>query len=95
VSEAAPRARIELVTRQGCHLCDAARPVVAAVAAEQGVGWVERDVDADPALRAAHGDEVPVVLVDGRRHSCFTVDPAALAKALRPGRSGALRWLRR
>lgn len=87
--------RIELLTRRGCHLCDAARPVVAAVAAEQGVGWVERDVDDDPVLRAAFGDEVPVVLVDGGRHSSFTVDAEALATALRPGRSGALRWLRR
>ena len=87
--------RIELLTRQGCHLCDAARPVVAAVAAEHDVGWVEVDVDVDAALRAAHGDEVPVVLVDGARHSSFTVDPERLARALRPGRSGALRWLRR
>jgi len=87
--------RIELITRRSCHLCDAARPVVAAVATEQGVGWVERDVDDDPVLRAAYGEEVPVVLVDGERHSYFTVDAGALARALRPGRSGALRWLRR
>ncbi len=87
--------RIELLTRQGCHLCDAARPVVAAVAAEHDVAWTERDVDADEALRAAYGDEVPVVLVDGARHSAFTVDAERLARALRSGRSGALRWLRR
>jgi len=87
--------RIELLTRQGCHLCDRARPVVAGVAAEHGVGWTERDVDADEALRAAYGEEVPVVLVDGARHSYFTVDAAALAAALRPGRTGARRWLRR
>ena len=87
--------RIELLTRRGCHLCDAARPVVAAVAAENDVAWAERDVDADEDLRAAYGDEVPVVLVDGARHSAFTVDAERLSRALRPGRSGALRWLRR
>lgn len=88
-------ARIELLTRRGCHLCDVARPVVASVAREQDVAWVERDVDADERLLAAYGEEVPVVLVDGVRHSYFTVDAAALATALRPGRTGPLRWLRR
>lgn len=88
-------ARIELLTRRGCHLCDLARQVVAAVAREQDVGWVERDVDADEGLLAAYGEEVPVVLVDGVQHSYFTVDAAALAAALRPGRTGPLRWLRR
>lgn len=83
------------MTRDGCHLCERARAVVARVAQEHGVGWSEQDVDADEALRAAYGDEVPVVLVDGARHSHFVVDGAALAQALRPGRTGALRWLRR
>lgn len=83
------------MTRQGCHLCERARGVVERVAQEQGVGWAEQDVDADEALRAAYGDEVPVVLVDGARHSHFVVDAGALAQALRPGRTGALRWLRR
>jgi hypothetical protein len=87
--------RIELLTRAGCHLCDAARPVVAAVAERHAARWVELDVDADDGLRARYGDEVPVVLVDGVRHSAYRVDPDALARALRPGRTGALRWLRR
>ncbi len=88
-------ARIVLMTREGCHLCERARAVVARVAQEQGVEWAEQDVDSDQALRAAYGDEVPVVLLDGARHSQFVVDAAALVQALRPGRTGALRWLRR
>lgn len=90
-----PVDRIVLVSRTGCHLCDEAREVVRRVAAEQGVGWAEVDVDADPDLRARHGEEVPVVLVDGEPHSTFRVDPAALAASLHPRGRGALRWLRR
>lgn len=90
-----PVDRIVLVGRDGCHLCDEAREVVRRVAAEQGVGWGEVDVDADPDLRARHGEEVPVVLVDGEPHSTFRVDADALADALQPRGRGALRWLRR
>lgn len=84
-----------LVSRTGCHLCDEAREVVRRVADEQGVGWGEVDVDADPDLLARHGEEVPVVLVDGEPHSTFRVDASALAAALHPRGRGALRWLRR
>ena len=42
-----------------------------------------RDVDADPADRAAWTDKVPVVLLDGREHAYWTVDERALRKALR------------
>jgi hypothetical protein len=87
--------RIVLVSRTGCHLCDDARVVVDEVARRQGVGWSEVDVDADPELRARYGEEVPVVLVDGERHSALRVDPGALAAALRPRGRGALRWLGR
>jgi hypothetical protein len=38
----------------------------------------EIDVDADPDLRAEYGDRVPVVLLDGREHSYFTVDVVRL-----------------
>ena len=43
--------RITLIGRPGCHLCDDAREVVEDVAAELGVGWVERSIDDDLDLR--------------------------------------------
>jgi Glutaredoxin-like domain (DUF836) len=39
-------------------------------------------VDADPELQAEYGDRVPVVLLDGREHSYFTVDVDRLRKDL-------------
>ncbi|HAM24982.1 MAG TPA: NrdH-redoxin, partial [Actinobacteria bacterium] len=41
-------ARITLFTRPGCHLCDTAREVVNAVAAECAVGVQEVDITTDP-----------------------------------------------
>ncbi len=86
-----PEPRITLVGREGCHLCAEAREVVRQVAAETGTGWVEQCVDDDADLLRRFGELVPVVLVDGRQHDFYRVDPARLRSALggrRPGRWG-------
>jgi glutaredoxin len=77
-----PPARLELLTRAGCHLCVTARETVTRIAAEAGVTSREVDVDTDPELRAEYGDRVPVVLLDGREHSYFTVDVPRLRRDL-------------
>lgn len=74
---------VVLVTRAGCHLCELAAPVVAREAARAGATYVERDVDASAQDRAAYGEKVPVVLVDGVEHAYWQVDPKALRAALR------------
>ena len=66
--------RLQLLTRAGCHLCEIAEETLARIAAEAGLTPVPVDVDADPELQAEYGDRVPVVLLDGREHSYFTVD---------------------
>lgn len=73
-----PAPRVRVLTRVGCHLCADAEQVVAAVCARSGVRWDTLDVDSDPELRAEYGDQVPVVLLDGREHSSFRVDEARL-----------------
>ena len=75
-------ARVTLVTRPGCHLCDAAREVVARVCADLGETWEELDLDADPALAARYAEEIPVTLVDGHQHDFWRVDETRLRRAL-------------
>jgi hypothetical protein len=75
-------ARVTVVSRVDCHLCDVAKSEVARVTAELGVDWVEVDVDADPALLEEYSDLVPVILVDGRVHDYWRVDGARLRQAL-------------
>lgn len=78
-------ARVVLLTRPGCHLCDVARDVVAQVCGELEVDWREHSIDADAALVAAYGEEIPVTFVDGRQHDYWRVDPARLRRALTRG----------
>ena len=78
-----PPRLLTFVTRDGCHLCAEALPVVQRLAAEAGVAVEVRDVDADPADRERWSDHVPVVLLDGEQHAMWFVDEKALATALR------------
>jgi glutaredoxin len=80
VTEGGPR--LQLMTRVGCHLCEAASETLARIGGEAGLVPVEVDVDTDPELRAEYGDRVPVVLLDGREHSYFTVDVVRLRRDL-------------
>ena len=79
-------ARVRLLTRVGCHLCDEARSVVAQVCADAGEAYEEVDLDeaavTDPALLRRYTDEVPVTFVDGAQHDYWRVDPVRLRAAL-------------
>lgn len=74
--------RVVLVGREGCHLCEEAREVVAAVCAALDVGWSEVALDEHPELPPAYDEMVPVVLVDGVEHAHWRVDAGALRRAL-------------
>ena len=80
---------ITLVTKPGCHLCDAARDVVASVVADleseasvAPIAVEEVSILDDPALLAKYEEEIPVVLIDGRVHNIWRVDPGRLRTAL-------------
>jgi glutaredoxin len=78
-------ARVTLLSKPGCHLCDDARAVVAAVCAERGESFEEVDITAGPdaaRLTATYGEEIPVTFVDGRQHDFWRVDPDRLRGAL-------------
>lgn len=79
------RARVVLLVRDGCHLCEDAVAIVGDVCAATGDSWVTVDVDSDPTLRAEYTDHVPVTFVDGVRHALWQVDATALRAALAAG----------
>jgi hypothetical protein len=84
MTEAVPP-RLQLLVRENCHLCVTAWETLARIGAEAGEVPVEVDVDTDPELQAEYGDRVPVVLLDGREHSYFTVDVERLRRDLSAG----------
>lgn len=73
---------VTVVSRQGCHLCEVAEADVARICGELAVPWEVTDVDADPELRAEYGDQVPVILIDGREHGYWRVEEERFRAAL-------------
>ena len=77
-----PRARITLLSRAGCHLCDDARAVIARVAADLGVSWDERDITRSADDLAQYSDMIPVTFIDGVQHDFWRVSEDRLRAAL-------------
>jgi hypothetical protein len=75
-------ARITLLSRAGCHLCDDARAVIARVAADLGVGWEERDISLSADDLAQYSEMIPVTFVDGVQHDFWRVREDRLRAAL-------------
>jgi glutaredoxin len=74
---------VTLVTKPGCHLCDEARGVVTAVLADfASVSLDERSILDDPQLLEQYSEEIPVVLINGRVHNIWRVDPVRFRTAL-------------
>ena len=85
---------ITLIGKPGCHLCDAARDAVTSVVAglestgsAPSITIEERSIFDDPALLAEYEEEIPVVLIDGRVHTIWRVDPTRLRTALMEAQS--------
>jgi glutaredoxin len=75
-------ARIELIGKPGCHLCEDARAVIERVALDLGIEWAERSILEDPALFAQYAEQIPVTIVDGKVHDYWRVDERRLRAAL-------------
>jgi len=76
-------ARVTLIGKPGCHLCDEVRELVARVTTELGESFEERSILDDPALYERYWEQIPVTLVDGAPHDFWRVDEARLRAALR------------
>jgi len=84
--------RLTLIGKPGCHLCDDAREVVQAVVtdvetmdAAPRILFDERSILDDEALAARYAEEIPVLLIDGRVHNYWRIDPVRLKTALLAG----------
>ena len=78
--------RVVLYGKPGCHLCDEARAVVAAVRAKQPFDLEEVDVSTDPELHRRYGERIPVLALDGDELFEFHVEADELARRLQSER---------
>jgi len=81
---------VTLLSKPGCHLCDAARDVISSVVdalgpelgAGSSVTVEEKSILDDPELLDRYVEEIPVVLIDDRVHNIWRIDPTRLRNAL-------------
>ncbi|HEY2644375.1 MAG TPA: glutaredoxin family protein [Galbitalea sp.] len=74
---------VTLISKAGCHLCDAARETVVKVVEETaGASFEEKSIEDDPTLHEKYVEEIPVVLINGRVHNIWRVDADRLRGAL-------------
>ena len=74
--------RLDLYSRPGCHLCQDLRTLCERLESEFCLQLTEVNVDADPALAARYGAEIPVLFIDGRKAVKFRITEAALRRTL-------------
>jgi glutaredoxin len=74
---------VTLISKPGCHLCDAARETVLTVVAEtERTSFEEKSIEDDAQLHEKYLEEIPVVLINGRVHNIWRVDAERLRGAL-------------
>ncbi len=65
-----------------CHLCDEMKAVVCEVQREIPFALQVVDITGDPALTSAYQNEIPVLVIDGRKAFKYRLDAAALRRRL-------------
>lgn len=85
-----PTAHLTLIGKPGCHLCDDARTVVTTVmeqvSAERGAPEIlleERSILDDAELHERYVEDIPVLLINGKVHNYWRIDPVRLSDALK------------
>src|SRR5262249_41114226 len=86
-----PDMAITIYGRRDCHLCDEAERTVRDVVgpgAADGVTISKVDVDEAPDLGRIYGEQVPVIVLNGRKVFKLRVDPERLRRKIASLRQG-------
>ena len=79
---------VTLYSRPGCHLCDDMKAVVERVSQSVPLALTVIDISSDPQLEVLYGEEIPVLLVDGRKAAKYRVTEAELTRLLMARKGG-------
>lgn len=77
---------VVVYSRKGCHLCDIVKETLARMQGAAEFTWRDVDIDCDPELLREYNDQVPVVLIDGRKAFKYRMDEKQFLRVL-AGRS--------
>ena len=73
---------VTMYSRRNCHLCEVAKDVVESARNEADFEFEEVFIDGDAGLEKEYGEEVPVTLINGKRHDYFRIDRARFIEAV-------------
>jgi glutaredoxin len=73
---------VVIYSRRGCHLCEAAEKLVKDIQNDHEFELEIIYIDGDADLEKEYGEEVPVTLINGKRHDYFRVDRARFIEAV-------------
>lgn len=84
-----PTAHLTLIGKPGCHLCDDARELIGSVVEKIAghptapeVILEEISILDDAELHEQYVEEIPVLLINGKVHNYWRIDPLRLRTAL-------------
>ncbi len=73
---------VTIYSRKNCHLCEVAKEVVESAKSAADFDLEIVFIDGDAELEKLYGEEVPVTMINGRRHDYFRVDKARFIAAV-------------
>ncbi len=74
--------RVIIYSRKNCHLCEVAKEVVESAQNEAKFELEVVFIDGNSELEKLYGEEVPVTMINGKRHDYFKVDRARFIEAV-------------
>ena len=73
---------VQLYTRVGCHLCEVVEEQLISLQKETPFEVEVHDIDQDEKLLALYNEEVPVVMLDGKKIAKYHLDVEMLRRRL-------------
>jgi glutaredoxin len=73
---------VSIYSRANCHLCEQALDVLEQISVEIPFTIMKIFIDGDSELEKKYGEQVPVILINGKPHDFFRVDPKRFKAAI-------------
>ena len=76
------KTKVTIYSRHNCHLCEVAKEVVESVRNEAELELEIIFIDGNAELEKLYGEEVPVTMINGKRHDYFRVERTRFIEAV-------------
>jgi thiol-disulfide isomerase/thioredoxin len=74
--------QLTLYSRPGCHLCDEMKATVSRVSETVQLAVEEIDISTNPDLERRYGEDIPVLLVEGRKVAKYRITVEELLRVV-------------